>query len=134
MVYYCVYKDECLFKNCTYKQTKSKFSAVGARKDLTVNDFTCNLTGKKRVRLISDERIICSKYKECDINCPFKTIYLTPHNFGRYFGYKFRQSQSFQCLDIGETVNLQTAGENIGSYISIWNQPNLFVRKVAKEE
>lgn len=134
MVYYCIYKDECSFKDCTYRRTKSKFSAIGAKKDLTINDFTCNSTGKKGTRLISNERIICNKYRECSLICPLKTTYLTCTNFREWFGHEFRQQETFKCATIGETVNLQTAGENIGNYISIWNQPNLFVRKAAKEE
>jgi hypothetical protein len=130
MIYYCIYKNECSYKECIYRETKSKFSAGHGKQDLTIDGFDCIMVGSKTMRLISDERIICDRYRECIINCPLKTIYLTPHNFGRYFGYKFRQPQPFKCLDIGETVNLQTAGENVGNYISIWNQPNLFSKKV----
>jgi hypothetical protein len=134
MIYYCIYKNECLYKDCVYRQTKSKFSNFGAKKDLTINDFTCNLTGKKGTRLISDERIICSKYRECALFCPLKTTYLTRTNFRDYFGHEFCQQEPFKCGTTGETVKLQTAGKSIGNYISIWNQPNLFVKKAAKEE
>lgn len=132
MVYYCIYKDECSFKDCKYRQTKSKFSAIGDKKDLTINDFTCSLTGKKRTRLVSDERIVCNKYKECILNCPLKTTYLTRTNFRNYFKHEFCQQESFKCGTTGETVKLQTAGENAGNYISIWDQPTLFAKKVIK--
>lgn len=129
MIYYCIYKDECSFKDCIYRQTKSKFSTIGDKKDLTINEFTCNLTGKKRTRLISDERIICDRYKECGTNCFLKNIYITISNFKEYFAYKFDPSEPFKCYETGFKVNLMTAGENVGSYISIWNQPNLFSKK-----
>jgi hypothetical protein len=129
MIYYCIYKDECLYKDCVYRQTKSKFSNFGAKKDLTINDFTCNLTGKERTILISDERIVCNKYKKCVFLCPLKTTYLTRTNFRDYFKHEFRQQKPFTCDTTGETVSLQTAGESIGNYISIWNQPNLFSGK-----
>ena len=134
MIYYCIYKNECLYKDCIYRQTKSKFSNFGSKKDLTINDFICNLTGKKGTILISDERIICNKYKECAHLCPLKTTYLTHTNFKEWVGHEFRQQEPFKCGTTGETVTLQTAGENIGNYISIWNQPNLFAKRVAKEE
>jgi hypothetical protein len=129
MIYYCIYKDECLFKDCVYRQTKSKFSTIGNKKDLTVNEFTCSLTGKERTILISNERIICNKYKECAHLCPLKMTYLTHANFKEWFGHEFRQQESFKCATTDEIVTLQTAGENIGNYISIWKQPNLFIRK-----
>ena len=124
MIYYCIYKDECLYKDCIYRQTKSKFSTYNTQKDLTINEFTCNLTGKKRVRLISDERIICDGYKKCTINCFLKTSYVTIKNFERYFGRgrKFSLLKCFKCYEAGgHMVNLHTAGESIGNYISIWN-------------
>ena len=121
MIYYCIYKDECLYKNCVYRQAKSKFSAFRANKDLTINEFTCSLTGKKRVRLISDERIICSRYKECGINCSLKTSYITINNLESHFGYKFYPPKRFRCDEADCMVTLQFARENIGSYTSIWN-------------
>ena len=102
MIYYCIYKDECSFKDCTYRQTKSKFSVLRDQKDLTINGFTCNSTGKKETRLISNERIICSKYKGCDLICPLKTTYLTRANFRDWFGHKFRQQEPFKCATIGK--------------------------------
>ena len=129
-----MYKNECPIKNCAFKQKKSKFSKIGARKDLTVNEFNCNSTGKKRIRLISDERIICSKYKECGINCLLKTTYITPSNFKQYFGYEPHTARPFKCCATGKVLDLRLVEENAGSYISIWKQPNLFVKKTAREE
>lgn len=124
MIYYCIYKDECSFKDCRYRQTKSKFSTYNTQKDLTVNEFICNLTNKEGTRLISDERIICDRYKKCTINCFLKTSYVTIKNFEKYFGQrrKFSLLKRFKCYEAGgHIVNLHTAGKNVGSYISIWN-------------
>lgn len=133
MTYYCIYKNECSHKECTYRQTKSKFSVSTAKKDLTINEFICNRTGKKGTRLISDERIICDRYRECSTVCFLKTIYITINNFKKIVGYEFKPLKPFRCPDTEHLVNLQLAGENIGSYISIWNQPNLFNKETVDQ-
>jgi hypothetical protein len=121
MIYYCIHKNECSFKDCTHRQRKSKFSDIGAKKDLTINEFTCGLTGKKRARLISDERVICNRYKECGINCFLKTSYITANNFEHHLGNRFDLSKPFKCHDAKRIVHLRLGGENVGNYISIWD-------------
>jgi hypothetical protein len=128
MTYYCIYKNECSFKKCVYRKTNSKFSTGDNHRDLTINGFNCIVVGNKKMTLISDERIICNKYRECDINCFLKTNYII---IDKYFEYL---SKPYRCQDTGQMVNLFPAHENVGSYTSIWNRPNLFTKKTTREE
>ena len=90
MIYYCIYKDECLLKDCVYQKTNSKFSVEDEddHEDLTINGFTCSMFDDRIIRLISDERIICNEYRECSIDCIFKRNYITVLNFEKYLGQK----------------------------------------------
>lgn len=121
MTYHCMYKNECSHKECVYRETKSKFSTGQGGRDLTIDGFKCIMIGSKPMRLISDERIICDRYKECTVNCFLKTSYITANNFEKYFGRKFDLSKLFKCYDAKRLVKLITAGENVGSYINIWS-------------
>lgn len=121
MIYYCIHEDECSYKKCSYHKTNSKFSTGDPHKNLTIDGFDCVMVGRKRVILVSDERIICNKYRECNINCFLKTTYVTNNNLRRYFGYKASLLKPFICRDTNQTINFMLAGENIGNYVSIWN-------------
>lgn len=121
MTYYCIHKNECLYKECIYRETKSKFSTGDNSIDLTIDGFDCIIVGNKPMILISDERIICDRYRQCDINCFLKTIYITINNFRKIAGYEFKPLKPFKCPDTDRLVSLITAGENIGSYTSIWD-------------
>ena len=121
MIYYCIYKDECSYKECMYRKTKSKFSSGNDSRNLATAGFDCIVMNNKTMRLISDERIICDRYKECTINCFLKTSYITTDTFEDHFGYKLDLSKPFHCYDAKLTVYLRIGGESVGNYTSIWD-------------
>lgn len=120
MIYYCMYRDICSNKKCTFQELESESSPV-FHYDLTTTGFFCTSMKNRRIRLVSDERIICDRYQECNINCIFKTKYLTVSSFKKYFWRKPHLPERFRCYRINKTINLIFAGKNTNNYISVWN-------------
>lgn len=121
MIYYCMLKDICQYKECLYQKVNSEHFSKLRCTNLIVNGFNCSAMDNKKVRLVSEERIICDKYQECDIDCLLKTNYLTVNNFKAHFGHKFCLPKSFKCDKINTMVNLKFAGKSINSYVNIWD-------------